>query len=1047
MPPDLALTAARDLLQGLVDDPTQNEAARIRQLVARLRAMLPEPDAGPMIDAFAAGTEVSLRTLPTAASTSTQGRADTLHGDAVVEFKRDVLADAALAQLELRRYIAATWSAHGVQAARLAVATDVVQWQIWTPRAARPDGPWTEADVQLEPAGLWDLTAADDNAATGLIDVVRRVVVQAPRFTLTAETIRRLFGRTSDVRRRGLAALRDLLGQRHNALDLSRELWTERARYGLASTDPDAAYATHAWLTLFSRVLVAATLSPGQHLTDEQLRGVVDGSTFELLLPGVERFVEHDLFGWMTEAPFVDALVPLARDQLRALARVDLSRTASEDVLGLLFAEVIPEDARLLLGQARTPRALAERVVEAALDGLPPDAPVLEAAVGSGSLLVALLRHRRAALEDQGHASQQVLQTLADSIVAMDVDPVAVVLAKANWVLCLRDLVQAAVAPVQLPVFHADALFVARRDADNGAELSFDDGRVCVPVPVSLLDDRTAFDGFVAFARERAALLAERGDPDASAVTPRWSQVLGQAFGPDLQADANALTDAARALVGALAQAILDDRDGVWAYVLRNRYGPTLLAGAFRAVVANPPWLTLSRLTDTPYLDELKDLSRRHGIAPQAESAHHLEVATPFLLHAVEHFLQPNGRFAFVMPWSVADAGHHDRFRRAMNASDLPAQLHALWDLRPVPDLFDVLACVMVGGTHSVSTPRLLTWSDLSSGPDHDEALELHERGDRSRWGAPVKGAFAQATYSVYPKRFAQGADLMPRTAVFVTPSGDLTRAVVPVQTDPREVANRNNKVLKDRSFAGRVASHLLWRTVTSNTLLPFVVTPDALLVVAMPFTLRGQHPVVVSDDELLDQGASSSQRFFASVDQAIRAAQPKGKLLRERLDVRGKLTKQRYVGAPLLVHMGAGGSKPCAALQVLDGSEVLPFAADQTTYVMRPRDAAEGHYVVGVINSQAMRDRIRDFQARGLFGERHVHKLPLHEIPPWDPTDATHRAIAAASQACATAAQAALTDAMQDTTRSLAARRKELQQAIAAPLADLEAAMKGLWA
>jgi len=1044
MPSREAHSAAIDLLRSLADSPGQNEAARIRQLTARLRQMLPLQTDGPMVDAFAAGTEVALHTAPTAASASTHGRADTLHGDVIVEFKRDLPGGLAVATLELRRYVAARWSSQGLGGARLAVATDVLRWKVWRPRPMKPQGPWSEADVELVLDGELDARAADDTAAAALITLLRRIVVQEPRLPLSAENVRRMFGASSRVHQHGVEALLALVDGEHASLTLARELWTDRARYGLADGNDHASYAAHAWLILLSRGLVAATLTRGR-LDHDQARAVLSGAFFDRRLPCIEQFVEHDLFGWTAQPPFTEPLLPVMVELLEALARFDLDDTPAEDVLGLLFAELMPAEARLMLGQARTPRPLAERLAQALLDGLDPEAPVLEAAVGSGSILVALLRHRRAALEAQGLPPDRVAELLATTVVGMDVDPVAVALAKANWVLTLRDLLAHATGPLRVPVFQADALFVARSHDHQRQVLSFDNDRVQVAVPSALLRQRTAFDRFVEWARQRAELLAATGSADASDIHPAWARILGHSFDDALTAQAPALTTAAQVLVGALAQAMLDGRDGVWAFVLRNRYGPTLLAGRFAGLVANPPWLTVSRLPEAPYRQELERLLHHHHIHPQAESAHHQEVATPFLVHTVQHFLQPGGRFAFVMPWSVADAGHHQPFRDALHHGQLTPRLHELWDLRGVPDLFAVLPCVLVGQRGGAPQPRYRRWTTLDQPPGAGEPLELHTRAKRSRWGAPPDQKFADASHHAYPHRFEQGADLMPRTAVFVAPSLDAAGAEIPVATDPREVSNRNAKVLRGRRFEGRVARRFLWRTVTSSTLLPFVVTSAVLPVVAIPFERVAGRPTVVGDGDMLDQGEASSRRFFAAIDAAIRDEQPKGKALRARLDFRGKLQKQRWASAPLLVHMGAGGSKPCAAIQRGVADHPMPFVADQTTYVMRPRDEAEAHYVVGVINSTAMIVRIRDFQARGAFGARHVHKLPLYEIPPWNPTDPQHRAVSRLSAACEQAAAAALDPKLMDTTSSLGARRSRLQARIAPQLEALEAAVGAL--
>jgi hypothetical protein len=43
------------------------------------------------------------------------------------------------------------------------------------------------------------------------------------------------------------------------------------------------------------------------------------------------------------------------------------------------------------------------------------------------------------------------------------------------------------------------------------------------------------------------------------------------------------------------------NRNGIWAFILRNTYRPGLLVGQFNGLVSHPPWLAMSQLADNPY--------------------------------------------------------------------------------------------------------------------------------------------------------------------------------------------------------------------------------------------------------------------------------------------------------------------------------------------------------------------------------------------------------------------------------------------------------------
>ncbi len=108
-------------------------------------------------------------------------------------------------------------------------------------------------------------------------------------------------------------------------------------------------------------------------------------------------------------------------------------------------------------------------------------------------------------------------------------------------------------------------------------------------------------------------------------------------------------------------------RNGIWAFVLRNSYRPGLL-GKFNGLVSNPPWLALSKIAENPYTDVLKKKAGDYSIKPPGPSHLHIEMATIFLLHAVNRYLIEGAAVGCVLPASITSAHHHNPFRAASYA-------------------------------------------------------------------------------------------------------------------------------------------------------------------------------------------------------------------------------------------------------------------------------------------------------------------------------------------------------------------------------------------
>ena len=136
----------------------------------------------------------------------------------------------------------------------------------------------------------------------------------------------------------------------------------------------------------------------------------------------------------------------------------------------------------------------------------------------------------------------------------------------------------------------------------------------------------------------------------------------------------------------------------------------------------------------------------------------------------------------------------------------------------------------------------------------------------------------------------------------------------------------------------------------------------------------------------------------------------------RARIDYHRELSSQ-LPPAPLRVVYAASGTKPAAAI-LKDSDAVIEHAL-----YWAPVDTSEkARYLGTVLNSEVLRATVEDRQARGQWGARHFDKLLVGAIPPFDPANPLHTALAAAGDRAETvAAQVPL----KETTYFITARRQ----------------------
>jgi SAM-dependent methyltransferase len=176
---------------------------------------------------------------------------------------------------------------------------------------------------------------------------------------------------------------------------------------------------------------------------------------------GVENFLEGDFLGWYVHEwspELVTALRGLARrlqdyEPATATLRPDLT----QDLLKGLYHRLLPRELRHDLGEYYTPDWLAEYTTERAGFRGQLGKRVLDPACGSGTFLVAAIKRIKATALAEGLPAEDTARAIARSVVGFDLNPLAVIAARTNFLLAAGDLIRA-IAPFHIPVYICDSI-------------------------------------------------------------------------------------------------------------------------------------------------------------------------------------------------------------------------------------------------------------------------------------------------------------------------------------------------------------------------------------------------------------------------------------------------------------------------------------------------------------------------------------------------------------------------------------------------------------
>ncbi|WP_135257741.1 Eco57I restriction-modification methylase domain-containing protein [Thermus caldilimi] len=422
---------------------------------------------------------------------------------------------------------------------------------------------------------------------------------------------------------------------------------------------------------------------------------------------GILNLLEGDFFAWYLHA-WNEEVEQGLRTLIERLDEYDpttlsLFPEETRDLFKKLYHYLLPREIRHNLGEYYTPDWLAWRLL-VQLDnrfftGTPSphneemrqkllQTRFLDPACGSATFLVLVIGRMLELGRLLMVPEKELLEAILTNVVGFDLNPLAVLTARVNYLLAIANLLQYRQGDITIPIYLADSV----RTPAEGQDL-FNQGIYIFPtavgefqVPAALVATPKRFDRFCEILEDSI-----RSEVDAKAFLERtrreWSLV------------AKEWDDHAQELAKGLYERLLDlhrkGLNGLWARLLKNNFAP-LTVGQFDYIVGNPPWVNWEHLPDG-YRESIKDLWLRYRIAGTFKGgrprlgAVKVDISALMTHTVADRLLRDSGRLGFVITQSLfKTAGAGAGFRRLSiptgNGEEIPLRiLHVddMVDLNP----------------------------------------------------------------------------------------------------------------------------------------------------------------------------------------------------------------------------------------------------------------------------------------------------------------------------------------------------------------------------
>ncbi len=462
-------------------------------------------------------------------------------------------------------------------------------------------------------------------------------------------------------------------------------------KYGISEPvrSSDLLFAIHSYYAMFMKLLATEIVHffhnmptylgkigalTGERLKDEVVTLERQGGLFKQI--GISNFLEGDLFSWYLDEwdDDVERVMHIVIQKLQEYdpGTLTVEPREARDLLKQLYQYLIDKSVRHDLGEYYTPDWLAELVLErVGYDGNP-DKRVLDPACGSGTFLVLAINRIREYAEENMIPPKELLGKILANVVGFDLNPLAVMAARTNYLIALGDLLRYGVG--EIPIYLCDSIFPPQTSIfhENSRVLRTSVGEFHIPVALSVKDK-------IAVLSEVLEHCADNDYPvDAFLDYSKSSFSMSDGEFGDVE---TALKTMYQRVFSLKEKKI----DGIWPRIVKNMFAP-IFAGRFDYILGNPPWVNWENLpedyrSETAYLWKHYGLFPHKGIRARLGSAKD-DVSVLMTYVAIDKYLNEGGLLGFVITQTLfKSTGGGEGFRRFEINKNVPIKVISVDDL------------------------------------------------------------------------------------------------------------------------------------------------------------------------------------------------------------------------------------------------------------------------------------------------------------------------------------------------------------------------------
>lgn len=748
--------------------------------------------------------------------------------------------------------------------------------------------------------------------------------------------------------------------------------------------------------------------------TSEELKSYLQkmegGGIFREL--GITNFLEGDFFSWYLDV-WSDNIYESLKAMICSLAdyslvTLDVDPDTTRDLLKKLYQQLMPRELRHNLGEYYTPDWLAERLLDM-LDGGKfkgdPDKRLLDPACGSGTFLVIAIKRIRQYASKKMLPESRVLDKVLANVVGFDLNPLAVISARTNYLLALGDLLQFRTQDIDIPVYLCDSIMTPQQGEDLFEKdiVKFNTAVGPFSVPKSLVRSRY-IDTLSNFLEEAVRLNLNQ---------EQLIERLCERLPLNLEQDDKDIDVVCR-LYEKLQNLERQGVNSIWARIIKNAFAP-LFVGRFDYVAGNPPWVNWEHLPEQ-YRGHMKPLWLSYGLFPHGGMDTILgkgkkDISMIMTYVAMDKYLKKTSKLGFVITQSVfKTSGAGQGFRRfRLGEKGTPLQvLHVddMVELNPFEGASNRTSLVIIrkGNATKYPMPSYLYWKKAARGRIPVEATlrEVRQMTEVKQFVAePVDENDLTSPWITGRSRALRAVRRIIGKSDYVAHEGVNSGGanavywvdIVAERSDGLVVISNITKGAKRKvdSTQAAIEPDLLYPLLRGRDVKRWRAEPSAHIIMAQdPVRRRG-----IEEAEMKDR-YPKTYLYLKRFEDLLRQRKSRGvsDMIEKGAAFYTMFAIGDYTFAPYkVVWRYIATDFICSVVGCQDGEPIIP---NEKLMLVSCSEAREAHYLCGMCNSSSSRFVVLGY---GIGTQLAPHILKNIGIPRFDPQNRLHLSVAGLSE------------------------------------------------